>query len=430
MAILRSGSVVRYRCLRPLVSGPLMPALLGKRLGVKLRVDGEAHLESIVRLRLSGGPRRIRCGPDSQTDCGLGRQNGLARATRPTRYARRARRASAHRDAAWLVVRCHVLLLLCRLDDLAMEAVRHQVHYLQVPRHRHQQIAHRLQGKPPTLLHAFGSRRGGYGGIGNQYLIELIRELWRNRELTLELTRRELFQGHTSHVFGGLWALANPLITLLLYFLVFRYIFPSRVGDRSGEVFLLAGLVQWVVLAEVMVRASHVGQQNANLVKQISFPLEVLVAKTVLSWLFVQAVMSFGMLVLILFEPGPIGFGVLPLWLLAVILQAVLMLGLTLILASLTPFAPDTAEVVGMFIRLGMFITPILYVSDTFGPLVKALFHANPFSYFAWIHQGALVHQSVTDPLVWLAAFMLAASVLWRGERMFRELSPAFTVVL
>jgi lipopolysaccharide transport system permease protein len=106
------------------------------------------------------------------------------------------------------------------------------------------------------------------------------------------------------------------------------------------------------------------------------------------------------------------------------------MLGLTLILASLTPFAPDTAEVVGVFVRLGMFITPILYASDTFGPLVKALFHANPFSYFAWIHQDALVHQSVTDPLVWLAAFMLAASALWLGERMFREMSPAFTDVL
>jgi ABC-type polysaccharide/polyol phosphate export permease len=165
-------------------------------------------------------------------------------------------------------------------------------------------------------------------------------------------------------------------------------------------------------------------------VKQISFPLEVLVANTVLSWLFVQAVMSFGMLVLILFEPGPIGFGVLPLWLLAVILQAVFMRRLTLILVRLTPFALDTSEVVGVFVRLGMFITPILYANDTFGPLVKALFHANPFSYFAWIHPDALVHQSVTDPLVWLAAFMLAASALWLGERMFREMSPAFTDVL
>jgi lipopolysaccharide transport system permease protein len=407
-----------------------MLALLGKRFSAKLRVDGEAHLESIVRLRLSGGPRRIRCGPDSQTDYGLDRLNGLARAIRLKRYARRVRRASAQSDAAWLVVRCHVLLFLCGLDDVAMEAVRDQVHYLQVPRHRHQQPAHRLQGKPLTLLHVFGSRSGGYGAIGNQHLIELIRTLWRDRELTLELTRRELFQGHTSHVFGGLWAPANPLITLLIYFLVLRYIFPSRVGDRSGEVFLLAGLVQWVVLAEVMVRACHVVQQNANLAKQISFPLKVLVAKTVLSGLFVQAVMAFGILVLILFEPGPIGFGVLPLWLLAVILQAVFMLGLTLILVSLTPFAPNTAEVVGVFVRLGMLITPILYASDTFGPLVKALFHANPFSYFAWIHQDALVHQSVTDPLVWLAAFMLAASALWLGERMFREMTPAFTDVL
>ncbi|MCZ8146394.1 MAG: ABC transporter permease [Roseomonas sp.] len=261
-------------------------------------------------------------------------------------------------------------------------------------------------------------------------MIALFRTLWRNRELTLELTRRELFQGHASHVLGGVWALANPLFTLLIYFLVFHFIFPTRIGGQAGEVFLLAGLVQWVVLSEVMVRACTVLRQHVNMVKQLSFPLEVLVAKTVLSGLFVQAVMSAGLLLVVLFVAGGIGPAGLGLWLLALVLQAVFMLGLALLLASLTPFVPDTAEVVSVVARLGLFIAPILYASDAFGPVVAALFHLNPFSYFAWIHQEALADQSLVRPLAWIGAAVLAAGLLWLGERIFRQMSPAFTDVL
>lgn len=261
-------------------------------------------------------------------------------------------------------------------------------------------------------------------------MIALAYSLWRNRELTLELTRRELLHGHLSHLLGSLWVLSNPLITLLIYFLVFHFIFPTRIGGKAGEVFLLAGLVQWVVLSEVMVRACHVLRQHANMVKQLSFPLEVLVAKTVLSGLFMQAVMSAGLLVVVVLIAGGIGLAGLGLWLLALVLQAVFMLGLALLLASLTPFVPDTAEVVSVIARLGLFFAPILYASDAFGPVAAALFHLNPFSYFAWIHQEALADQSLVRPLAWIGAMLLAAGLLWLGERVFRQMSPAFTDVL
>lgn len=261
-------------------------------------------------------------------------------------------------------------------------------------------------------------------------MIALIHLLWRNRELLLELTRRELFQGHVSHILGGLWVLANPLITLLIYFFVFHFIFPTRSGGQTGEVFLLAGLVQWVVLSDVMVRACHVLRQHANMVKQLSFPLEVLVAKTVLSGLFVQVVMSSGLLTVVIFLAGGIGPVGLGLWLFALVLQTVFMLGIALLFASLTPFVPDAAEFVSVIARLGLFFAPILYTSDTFGPVTAALFHVNPFSYFAWIYQEALADQSLVRPLVWIGATLLAVGLLWLGERVFRQMSPAFADVL
>ncbi len=258
--------------------------------------------------------------------------------------------------------------------------------------------------------------------------------LWKNRELTIELSRRELFQGHTSHFLGGAWVLANPLITLAIYFWLFHYVFPARAGGvptgGSAEVFLLAGLVQWIVQSELMVRACTIARQHVNLVKQINFPLEVLVAKTVASSLFIQLIMSAGLAIVACFQPAGITLLGIALWSLAMVLQTAFMLGTALGLAAVTPFLPDISEFVSIFGRLGLFVTPILYASDRFGPKVSALFLLNPFSYFAWIHQDALYAQSFAHRAAWIGAAALSAAVLYLGERLFRQMSPAFNDVL
>jgi lipopolysaccharide transport system permease protein len=265
-------------------------------------------------------------------------------------------------------------------------------------------------------------------------MFRLFSSLWKNRELIIELSRRELFQGHASHFLGGAWVLANPLITLAIYFWLFHYVFPTRVGGAAGagsaEVFLLAGLVQWIVQSELMVRACNIARQNANLVKQINFPLQALVAKTVASSLFIQIVMSAGLAVVMLFQPGGITLIGIALWLLAMVLQTLFMLGSALALAAVTPFLPDVTEFVGNFARLGLFVTPILYASDRFGSVVSGLFFFNPFSYFAWIHQDALYAQAFTSAVAWIGATALSISSLWFGERLFRQMSPAFNDVL
>lgn len=261
-------------------------------------------------------------------------------------------------------------------------------------------------------------------------MIKLFQSLWHDRELVLELSKRELFQGHTSHIFGGLWVFINPLLTLGVYFLVFRYIFQMRApGSGASEVFLISGLVQWVVLSELLVKSCSLLRGHANLVKQINFPMESLVGKLVLSMLFVQIVMTAGLVVIMAgtqsLSPSAVG-----LWLIAFFLQSIFMLGIGLLLSALTPFVPDVSELVGVVARLGLFVTPILYKDDQFGPVVANLFHWNPLSYFAWIHQHALFDQAFVDPVAWIGAAAIAFSTLWIGNYIFKLLGPAFSDVL
>jgi lipopolysaccharide transport system permease protein len=251
----------------------------------------------------------------------------------------------------------------------------------------------------------------------------------RNRELIWELTRRELIQPQANHFFGRLWVLVHPAVSVLILFAVFYFIYPTRVEGmdlRGSEVYLLSGLIPWVVVAELMPRACGLIRSNSNLVKQIVFPLETLVIKTVLASLFVQLVMSAILLAILFTTSLSISPLFIPLWLAALLIQTTFMIGLTLTLASITPFVPDLEDVVALIGRAGLFLAPVLYVPTMFSPSVWRLFYLNPFSYIIWIQRDALFYQTVTSFLVWGIAIAMSGFLLVIGSRLFRLMSPSF----
>jgi lipopolysaccharide transport system permease protein len=250
----------------------------------------------------------------------------------------------------------------------------------------------------------------------------------RNRELVWELTRRELMQPQANHFLGRYWVFMHPIISVLVLFSVFFFIYPTRMNglNRGFEVYLLSGLIPWVVISELMARACPLIRANSNLVKQIVFPLETLVIKTVLVSLFVQLVMSAVVFVILFTTSTTVSPLFLPLWIAALVVQCVFMTGLTLILASITPFVPDTEDVVLLIARAGLFLAPVLYVSTMFSPNVWRLFYLNPFSYLVWIHRDALFYQTITSSLVWAVAIVMSALVLGVGGWLFRLMSPSF----
>jgi lipopolysaccharide transport system permease protein len=263
----------------------------------------------------------------------------------------------------------------------------------------------------------------------SQAVVSLASITARNRELIWELTRRELIQPQASHFLGRYWVFMHPAISVLVLFSVFYFIYPSRlegISLRGFEVYLLSGLIPWVVISELMLRACSLIRANANLVKQIVFPLETLVIKTVLASLFVQLVMSAVLFVILFATSAAVSPLFLPLWIAALIIQSVFMIGLTLILASITPFVPDMEDLVSLIARAGLFLAPVLYVPTMFSPTVWRLFYLNPFSYMVWIHRDALFYQTITSSVVWAVAILMSGLLLVVGGWLFRLTSPSF----
>jgi lipopolysaccharide transport system permease protein len=260
-------------------------------------------------------------------------------------------------------------------------------------------------------------------------LRELAMLLRRYRELTWEMTRRDILDRYTGQMLGGLWAIGNPLLLMVVYVFAFTFLFRGRLGAEGSPaeytVYLLAGLAPWVALQEALGRAPAAILSNANLVKQIVFPSEILPLKVALGALPTLLV-GLGVAIGFAAVTGtarPIGWALLP----AVIVCHVLTTaGLSYFLAALGVFVRDIKDVVSLLLTIGLFLHPILYAPGAAPHALELAFHASPVSDLIWCYRDAVFYGEITRPWSWAVMPLVSAALFAVGYRTFRMLRPTF----
>lgn len=187
-----------------------------------------------------------------------------------------------------------------------------------------------------------------------------------SRELMGNLTLRELRGKYKRSLLGWAWSLLNPLSTMLIYTLVFRFFLrieapPSEAtGLRNFALYLTCALLPWnFLLAGVNGSiGSLVG--NANLIKKTYFPRELLVASTVASWL-VSHLIEMGLLSVALVVFGNMVLPWLPVVVVLILLLTLYVTGLGLAFGVINVYVRDVEHFVGIFFQIWFYLTPIVY---------------------------------------------------------------------
>ncbi len=253
--------------------------------------------------------------------------------------------------------------------------------------------------------------------------------LSRYRGLIQSLVARELKARYRGSVLGFFWSFINPLLLLLVYSFVFKYVLPANFkGIEHYELFLFCGLLPWTWFSSSLLESSNVLISGGNLIKKVLFPAEVLPIVTVVANM-VHFFLGLPILVaFLIYFDAPIGVVELLWFPVAVLVQLIFTLGCALILSALTVHFRDLRDILGHLITIWFFATPIIYpYTQMTEPWQKKLLNANPMSHLTITYQEILFFAGPVGHWKWLLAVAAASSAFFLfGYFIFDRLRDTF----
>ncbi len=264
---------------------------------------------------------------------------------------------------------------------------------------------------------------------------ELFAGLWRNRQLILQLTRREVVGRYRGSFLGLAWSFFNPLFMLVVYTFVFTVAFKahwSGSADTSGLYFafmLFAGLIVFGLFAECIGRAPGLVLAHANYVRKVVFPLEVLPWVTLGSALFHALISTSVLLVVqvVFHQHLPWTCVFFPVIWLPLIMGT---MGCAWFLASLGVFVRDVGQLIGVFTAALMFLSPVFYPLTVLPEKIRFWMSLNPLAFLIEQNRKVLVEGATPDWCGWLLALGVGMLAAWLGFWWFQRTRRGFADVI
>jgi ABC-type polysaccharide/polyol phosphate export permease len=246
-----------------------------------------------------------------------------------------------------------------------------------------------------------------------------------HRALVFALARRELAARYRGGALGFLWSFLNPLLLLLVYATVFRFVFAPRADVEPYALFLFGGVLVWAFVSSSLSDAVETFRANGPLLRKTIVAPEVFPAAAVLARLGHLALALPVLAAAIAVAAGLGRVAPAPAVLqfpLVLALLALAVFGLALAVSALSVHFADVRDIVGNLLTLTFFLTPVLYPVSAVPGRFRGLLRANPFaSYFAAVHDTLFFFRPVpAADWLWMAG--TAAACLAVGGALFESL--------
>jgi len=265
----------------------------------------------------------------------------------------------------------------------------------------------------------------------------LVSSLSRNRTLIARMAKREIVARYRGSVIGLAWSFVNPVLLLLVYTYVFSVIFKARWGDAgldsqdtgSLAIMIFAGMIAHALFSECFVRSPVLVTSNANFVKRVVFPLEVL------SWVALgSAAFHAAMSLLVLVAGQFLVAGHLPATALLIplaFLPLMLMtLGLSWFFAASGVYFRDLAQVSGFISTVLLFLSPVFYPLSLIPAEYRWAYYLNPLTFVIESTRELVIFGRMPSIVAWGAYCAVSVVVAWMGFAWFQKTRRGFADVL
>jgi lipopolysaccharide transport system permease protein len=255
--------------------------------------------------------------------------------------------------------------------------------------------------------------------------MNVFKELYAYRELLKTNVKKDIRGKYKASFLGVLWSFVNPLLQVLVYAIVFPYI--MKIQTPNYLVFLICGIIPWTWFTMSISQGTTCITNNANLIKKVYFPREILPISVVTSGLINFLISCIIILIFVLLGGLGISWHLIFLPLIALV-QYIFSLAFAMLLGSFNVYVKDVEYIVAFIINMLFYATPVLYTTDMFHGWILWIFRLNPMAHVInayrdifYVHEIPQIGNLMILLVIGLILLVLCYLIFKKLEKRFAE---------
>ena len=257
-----------------------------------------------------------------------------------------------------------------------------------------------------------------------------LKEVWQYRDLLLMLVKRDFVTFYKQTILGPLWFIIQPLLTTVIFIILFGNIAKLSTDGIPQILFYLSGITIWNYFSESLTKTSTVFKDNAAMFGKVYFPRLIMPLSIVASALMKFAV-QFGIFIVVLLYYVTFTDTVHPNWWILltpvlILLMAMFALGMGMIFSSMTTKYKDLTFLLAFGTQLFMYVTPVVYPTSALPEKFKFLAYFNPLSSIFECFRYAYLGAGSFDLMSLMISAVVIMILLVVGTVIFNKVEKSF----
>jgi lipopolysaccharide transport system permease protein len=257
------------------------------------------------------------------------------------------------------------------------------------------------------------------------------RELWEYRGLFFFLVRRDIKLRFQQTVIGFLWVVLQPLIQMLIFYIILGVLVKVPTGSIPYHIFFLSAFVVWQFFTQVVSNSAFSLVSNISVIVKSYFPRLALPLATIVNALIDFAVSFLVLLVFLLIDgnyPITVRYFLLPLLLIITIFFSS---GVGLLFGALMVVFRDTKNFLSFILMIWMYTTPIMFPITLAPEKYRILFYINPLTSLVETYRWVFLGQGDLPKVGYLLISFIVAIFIWFcGAIAFRSMENRIADVM
>ena len=253
--------------------------------------------------------------------------------------------------------------------------------------------------------------------------MNIFKKIYNYRELLKTNVKKEIRGRYKNSILGIMWSFLNPLLQLAVYSIIFGALLAG--GDKTYHIYICVALIPWTYFTTAITQSAFTVIGNADIIKKVYFPREILPISVVTSGAVNFVISTIIIPAFVIFS----GIGLswyLVFYPLILLIQFILLLGISFIVSSVTVYFRDLEHIIGVILMAAFYATPIVYKLEQLPANLQIIMQLNPMTHLINAYRDIFYYHQM--PNMQILCILLALSILLTviGYFIFKKFQKGF----